>query len=356
MPEETDTGCATAASIIISNYNYAPYLAAAIDSALAVDWPELEVIVVDDGSTDGSRDIIRSYGTQVLSIFKINGGQVSAYEAGFARARGARVVFLDSDDLLDPQILREADAVWHGGVSKVQVQMRVIARDGQAVGSTFPPFYTVPTPEQIRSWVLSTSAYPTPPGSGNVFSRGMLEKILPARDSFDYAGDSYTLAAAPVLGDVVTVPKPLASYRVHGRNDGAMLDIDPKRFGNELRRAQRRFAYMRRLAEAEGLTADAAAINFSLQNIPYRVASFRLDRSNHPVAGDSVWRILRDAVTATRKPQGLTPGARGAILVWAVIVVLSPAPIARSLIRWRFVPAARPGFLRALLRAARSVR
>jgi hypothetical protein len=234
--------------------------------------------------------------------------------------------------------------------------MRVMDRDGRAAGSVFPPYYIVPTPEQIRRWVLNTSAYPTPPGSGNIFSRAMLHKILPARERFDYAGDSYTLAAAPVLGDVVTIAKPLARYRVHGRNDGAMLKIDPRRFSGELRRAQNRFAYMRRLAEKEGLRTEPLATHFSMANVPYRVSSFRLCRAQHPIEGDSAWRILCDAVRAAVRPQGLTPGARASILVWSMAVMVSPLPAATALIRWRFIPALRPQFLRGLLRAFRAIR
>ena len=354
MLEKTDFS--NTASIIISNYNYAPFLRQAIESALAVDWLDVEVIVVDDGSTDGSRDIIRSYGTRVIPVFQENSGQLAAYEAGFALSRGGFIIFLDSDDLLEPQIMREAAAVWYDGVSKVQVQMRVIDRDGRPSGSIFPPFYVVPSPQEIRRWVLGTSAYPTPPGSGNIFSRAMVRKILPARDRFDYAGDSYTLAAAPVLGDVVTIPKPLARYRVHGRNDGAMLEIDPPKFSGELRRAQNRFAYMRGLAEKEGLHAEPLATHFSLANVPYRVSSFRLNRNQHPIEGDSAVRILSDTVRAAVRPQGLTAGARVSVLIWSLAVIAAPLGIARALIRWRFVPSARPKFLRGALRAFRAVR
>lgn len=354
MLEKTDFS--NTASIIISNYNYAPFLRDAIESALALDWPDVEVIVVDDGSTDDSRDIIRGFGPRIFAVFQENSGQIAAYETGFALSRGRYIIFLDSDDLLEPQIMREAASVWHDRVSKVQVQMRVIDRDGRPSGSIFPPFYVVPSPEQVRRWVLSTSAYPTPPGSGNIFSRAMVRKILPARDRFDYAGDSYTLAAAPVLGDVVTVPKPLARYRVHGRNDGAMLQIDPRKFSSELKRAQSRFDYMRRLAEKEGLRVAPQAIRFSLANVPYRVSSFRLNRDQHPIEQDTGLRILRDALGAALRPQGLTPGARLSILAWSMAVMLAPLKMARALIRWRFVPAARPQLLRRALRAFRAVR
>src|SRR4029078_7561808 len=81
-------------SIIINNYNYAPYLAAAIDSALAQDYGKSELIVVDDGSTDCSQGIIASYGSQLTAIYKQNGGQASALNVGFAASCGEIIIFL----------------------------------------------------------------------------------------------------------------------------------------------------------------------------------------------------------------------------------------------------------------------
>ena len=73
-------------SIIVNNYNYARFLSHAIDSALAVAHEDVEVIVVDDGSTDHSRSVIEKYGGKIRSIFKPNGGQASAFNAGYAVA------------------------------------------------------------------------------------------------------------------------------------------------------------------------------------------------------------------------------------------------------------------------------
>lgn len=89
-------------SIIIPNYNYAPYLGEAIDSALAQTHQPVEVIVVDDGSTDASRSVIQRYGDAIQAVFQSNAGVSSARNAAIARARGAYVLFLDSDDVLLP--------------------------------------------------------------------------------------------------------------------------------------------------------------------------------------------------------------------------------------------------------------
>src|SRR5271154_6940087 len=90
-------------SIVITNYNYGRYLRAAIDSALAQTYPRVEVIVVDDGSSDSSPQTIASYGTRIVPIIKTNGGHGSALNAGFVASRGTLVMFLDADDELLPE-------------------------------------------------------------------------------------------------------------------------------------------------------------------------------------------------------------------------------------------------------------
>ncbi|MCC2671779.1 MAG: glycosyl transferase, partial [Armatimonadetes bacterium] len=76
------------ASVIINNYNYARYLPEAVESALAQTYPHTEVVVVDDGSTDHSRAVLAGYGDRLRTVFQENGGQASAFNAGFAASRG----------------------------------------------------------------------------------------------------------------------------------------------------------------------------------------------------------------------------------------------------------------------------
>jgi glycosyltransferase involved in cell wall biosynthesis len=87
-------------SIIINNYNYDRYVRMAIESALHQSWQNVEVIVVDDGSTDKSREIIQKYEHKARIILKENGGQGSAFNAGFAESKGEIILFLDADDML----------------------------------------------------------------------------------------------------------------------------------------------------------------------------------------------------------------------------------------------------------------
>lgn len=343
-------------SVIIPNYNYEDFVGAAIESALGLDWPDVEVIVVDDGSTDNSRAVIERYADRVSAIFQENAGHVVACNVGFSRSRGEVVFFLDSDDLLHPSIVRELAAIWRPGISKVQFQMQTIDADGRPLGSVHPQYYWDPSPEEILRWVTTTGAYPTPPGSGNAYARSFLERIFPLDPDVDSFTDSYCLVAAPYLGDVITIPKPLVSYRIHGRNDGAFSQLEVNRFGREVTRAKKRFAYAQQIARSVGLAVPDHAFNKSLATLPYRLASLRLAPKRHPLPGDSSKAILSDVIRAAMAPQGVSLQGRLALLMWAFMTVLSPSKSSEALILWRFAPATRPKFLSSLLRRFRVVR
>jgi glycosyltransferase involved in cell wall biosynthesis len=102
-------------SVIIPNYNYSQYLGEAIDSVLAQTYSPIEIIVVDDGSTDGSREVLESYGDRVTAIFQQNAGVSAARNNGVSQSHGEFVAFLDADDAWLP--------------AKVELQMQVFADD-----------------------------------------------------------------------------------------------------------------------------------------------------------------------------------------------------------------------------------
>jgi len=97
-------------SVIIPTYNRGWILKEAIDSVLAQDYKDFELIVVDDGSTDNTREILDSYGRDIIVLRQTNQGVSAARNRGIAEARGRLVAFLDSDDIWLPRkLLRQVD-------------------------------------------------------------------------------------------------------------------------------------------------------------------------------------------------------------------------------------------------------
>ena len=169
-------------SVVINNYNYGRYLRAAIDSSLAQSYPQVEVVVVDDGSTDDSREVIESYGNRIIPLIKSNGGQGSAFNAGFAASQGEIVIFLDADDeLLDDAVDRVVKA-WRPGVAKVQFQLELVDDGGKSLGMLVPQFNGFIPNGDIRDRIVRFGEYPTP------LQR---QRILPCRaEATDAAGRS----------------------------------------------------------------------------------------------------------------------------------------------------------------------
>src|SRR3954447_20177322 len=97
----------TAVTVVVNNHGYERFVGAAIRSALEQTAPA-QVVVVDDGSTDGSRDVIGAFGDAVGAVYKPQGGQTSALNAAYPHARGDVVIFLDADDLLYPSAVEQA--------------------------------------------------------------------------------------------------------------------------------------------------------------------------------------------------------------------------------------------------------
>ncbi len=341
------------ASVIICNYNYERFVGEAISSALNIDWPNVEVIVVDDGSTDRSRSIIESFASRgIKMIFQANRGQASAAEEGYRISKGEWVLFLDADDTVHPSLLREAKTVMRPGWSSIQFQMRLVDESGRFLGSVFPKYNKNTTPEKIRKSLATTASYPTPPTSGNLLSRDFLEQIFPLQQNMDRWIDSYFLATAPLLGDVLTVCKPLISYRIHGRNDGAQLTLDLARIARDLGRHITRTEYGAKVAQKFGVEVAPDRWRYGFYNLAMRIASLRLAHESHPIHNDAVLSCLRDGLVATCSPQGLTPLRHMAMSFWLVSVAVAPKRIARVLISWRFAPMSRPRFVQRTIQSA----
>ncbi len=130
--------------------------------------------------------------------------------------------------------MREVAKVWRPGVSKVQYRMALIGADGAQLGTAIPQFPPRDDPERLRRAYLRTLAYTTPPGSGNAYARDFVERAYAIAPPAMRWSDDVLLTLAPLLGDVLTIRKPLACYRIHDANDAALSSLDAAKFRRRL--------------------------------------------------------------------------------------------------------------------------
>ena len=336
-------------SIVIDNHNYARFLGAAIESALGQSHRPLEVVVVDDGSTDGSRAIIAAYGERVRAVLQDNQGQSGAFNSGFAACSGDIVLFLDSDDVLHPGAAAAIVASWRPDVAKLQFCLATIDADGLLLGTVFPRYPARLTPAAIRAATLRSALYPCPPTSGNAYARSFLDRVMPVPAVFAGA-DGPLNTLAPLYGDVLTLDRVLGCYRVHGANDGAQAQLAADKFARFIRHDRQRADLLRQHAARRGIVLRGDPLDNALLHLQYRIASRRLLPAAHPVPGETAagiaWRGVRAAWLS--REEGLA--GRLFLVLWFPAVALLPRPVARRLLAFRFVPASRPAALGSVLR------
>lgn len=335
-------------SVVILNYNYAHFLRDCIDSALAIRYANKEIVVIDDGSTDNSRELISEYGARVRSFLRPNGGQVNAANFGFREARGELIHFLDADDRAHADVLDEALACFKPGVSKIQFPLFIIDREGALVGNIFPTFPEQLTSEDVRRDVLLTGFYPCPPTSGNIYARWYLEKLFPLDEKSSGYLDGPLNTVAPLYGEVLTLHEPLCYYRMHDSNEWAQVQLQPDKFSGYITHDIGRMRYLQTHADAIGQRIAAKPLDNSLNHLVWRLASKKFVPEKHPLAENLLSIMYKGVRTALFAPN-LTSAQRLVMAIWFPFVTMMPRPIALYATRMRLVPTSRPAFMRSLL-------
>lgn len=203
-------------SVIIDNYNYDKYISEAIESVLTQTYQDYEIIIVDDGSKDRSRTIIleycNKYPDKITALFKPNGGQASAFNAGFAVAKGDIICFLDSDDYWYDNKL-EKIVEYHKTYNFVGHNKRFTSGKVNKQCLAY---------EDKRRYFLCEygRAYTYNMTTSNIsFKREVLEQILPMpEEGFKVCADEYLMLYGLYLDNIKYIDEPLAYYRVHGEN------------------------------------------------------------------------------------------------------------------------------------------
>jgi glycosyltransferase involved in cell wall biosynthesis len=343
-------------SIIVANYNYQDYIGAAISSALAVDWPDKEVIVVDDASTDNSKEVIDGFGDQVIAYFRPKSHQLGAHKFGLEHSTGDVVILLDADDLLEPEVIREVAQVWRPGISKVQFRMAVIDSNGAQLGTAIPQFPRRDHYQKLRRTFPRTMTYTTPPGSGNAYARDFVAKAYAMTPPTMRWSDDVLLTLAPIMGDIVTIRKPLVRYRVHDANDGAMRSLDANKFRNRLQQDVLKAALLGTACRQLSLPVPRDPLAHATHHLQYRLASYLVEPAAHPFPEDRFLHLLWRLVYSMARSSEIRFGYKSVLIVWAVACALAPPRYRRNLVQWRFAAVSRPAAIGRLLAIFSSLR
>jgi len=197
-------------TIVTPSYNQAPFLEATIRSVLEQDYPNIEYIVIDGGSTDGSLEIIRKYASRLAFwSSEKDRGQTEALNKGFARATGEIMAWINSDDIYEPGAVRSAVEAMqaHPEMGLVYGDANFIDDQAKVIGR-FPAAQT--DYQRLRR------GYVHIPQQAAFFRRDLWQQVGPLDPSFFFAMDYDLWVRIAKLAPLLYVPRTWANFRLHG--------------------------------------------------------------------------------------------------------------------------------------------
>lgn len=315
----------------------------AIDSVLAEN-VGAQIIVVDDCSTDNSRDVMRSYGDKIIPIFQLhNQGHGGAFNAGFAASTGELIYFLDADDFVLPGALQRVLGNYQPGILIYHNRMRYSNEAGTLAG--VHPAMQVPLGiGDISRQLREQGRYYTNVTSGLLFAREGLEKVMPMdAEAYRMSAEGYLVSVIPMYGPTTTFAEPLSAYRLHdAQNWKAQANLGA-RARRGLNHDFHRYAAIRDHAGRLGLPVAENLGDADLDHLNDRLISITFDPAEHPVAGDSVGRIVKLAKAV--RVEGTSRGTRFARGAWWTLMGVLPGGLRKTLLRWKMDPKSRPAWL-----------
>ena len=214
-------------SVVLTSYNYAHYVGEAIDSVFAQTHRRCELIVVDDGSSDGSPKVISEKLAHApmpaQAIYQENLGQAAAMNAGFALAKGEIVAFLDSDDHWKSTKLEEMIAFVRshpdGGVYQHQVEngRGALYHDPLSSGDYYRKWKAV---GEVNTAIRHDLFLIFVPTSGLVFRKEVLDQVFPLPKQLVACPDTFIAFQACRFGPLYSNPRVLGVWRSHDSNAG----------------------------------------------------------------------------------------------------------------------------------------
>lgn len=247
---------------LINAYNYARYLPFAINSVLRQTYPNIEIIVVDDGSTDHTREVLTQYGPDIQVVRTVNGGQGNAFNVGLERANGHLTMLLDADDMWLPEkVERMVElAAERPNVVLFYHRHQNIDDTGKEIGRP-QPFPLVEGNYRTR-YLRSGGTWWSPVTSVITVRTEHVKRALPiptyaVREGADTIVSDYCV----LTGEIASVPDPLTLRLLHGSNlyasgrDDAVYRTREVR-ESDVRRIEWRLFTLRQIMARNGMELD----------------------------------------------------------------------------------------------------
>lgn len=210
-------------TVVVPNYNYAEFLPKALESVIAQTYPKIEILLVDDGSTDGSREVAAQFGRRLRIISANRGGVAAARNLGIKEAKGAFVAFLDSDDVWDKnKIALQVVAALEPGVGMVYTGLQHIDCDGRPIGfgKRGSSGHDV-----LADMILMRGPGVPASGSSALVSRQCLELIGGFDEQLTTSADWDLWRRIACRYEIRLLPEPLTRYRFHPRSMHRQVDV-----------------------------------------------------------------------------------------------------------------------------------
>lgn len=209
-------------SILIDTYNHERFIEQAIVSVIEQDFPSVdrEIIVIDDGSSDRTCDLVQNFEPQVRLLRKQNGGQASAFNTGIPECRGEIIAFLDGDDWWAQKKLEHIVGVFKDdpSVGAVGHGFFQVDADGKTRATVIPNRtrrLNARSVDGAKEFGLLKGFFGT---SKVAYRRWILDRILPIPEGAVIEADEFLFVLAVCLADVVVLDQPLFFYRFHEGN------------------------------------------------------------------------------------------------------------------------------------------
>jgi glycosyltransferase involved in cell wall biosynthesis len=277
------------ASVLIDTYNHERFIEQAIVSVLEQDFPatDREIIVVDDGSTDRTPEIVKKFEPRVRLLRKENGGQASAFNAGIPECKGEIVAFLDGDDWWTPRKLRriadvfskecEVGLVGHGIIETfADRRERIVAPekderlrlDSLSAARVF----------RLRKSYLGTSRM--------ALRTQLARRILPVPEALVIEADEYLFTLAAAMSQIIILREALTHYHIHGGN----LFLSSGHGEEGLRRKQQ---VMEALASSLRIVLPTKGVSAEATECIVEIVQAEADQMRLMLDGGKPWETFR---------------------------------------------------------------